>query len=579
MALCPRRGPQRFASTAEHLSRLAAAFLCVGLAATACSASEGGPLSPRPVPSVATTTSTSVADTTTTAAAVLDTTGHSCETEFCLVYHISPTASWSDGDPITAADFAHTVELHQGLDSMDTTLRYDLIEAIDVIDDMTFQLSFSDSFGAWQTLFDRVYPAGGPAGDVVGLPTSGPFEFVEWTEGDQVSITRDPDWWSPADPISGDPAGDVEEIRFVFIDTLEEMVDALEDGEVDVFSARPDATAVSRLDTMENANFALAPGPFWEHIDFHHEDPMLSQLWLRQVISLAIDREKILDRTVRLLDPTAVPLDNTVFMGNSSGYEAHFHDTHDPDQAERLLVDNGCARGEDGVYECDGTRLSFTWASTNDDPARAEILASVREDLGAVGIEIVADLRSPSDFVTRDFLFGSPDVWQLINFSWRAHPEPTPANTTYYCGSAGGLNVNRYCSEEVEDLIRATETIVQPSDRVETYNMADRLYLDEIAVIPLYQKPVLMAWSTELSGPQPNYGFSSDLWNVASWSGKDAIVVALPAEPTAINPLIRGDESADVILGPLLYGAFGMNPSHEYVPVLVESVEIIEGGG
>jgi hypothetical protein len=66
---------------------------------------------------------------------------------------------------------------------------------------------------------------------------------------------------------------------------------------------------------------------------------------------------------------------------------------------------------------------------------------------------------------------------------------------------------------------------------------------------------------------------------VASWSGKDAIVVALPAEPTAINPLIRGDESADVILGPLLYGAFGMNPSHEYVPVLVESVEIIEGGG
>jgi peptide/nickel transport system substrate-binding protein len=525
------------------------------------------------------TTTTSVADAMTTAAAAPDTTDHSCATDFCLVYHISPTASWSDGETITATDFAHTIEVHQELDITDTTLRYDLIEAFDVIDDKTFQLSFKASFGAWQTLFDRVYPAGESPGDVAGLPTSGPFDFVEWTEGDHVTVTRDPDRWSTADPISGDGAGDVEEIRFVFIDTLEEMVDALEDGEIDVMSARPDATTVSRLETMENADFSLAPGPFWEHIDFHHDDPMLSQLWLREVFSLAIDREKILDRTVRLLDPTANPLDNTVFMGNTTGYEAHFEDAHDPDRAERLLVDNGCARGGDGFYECDGARLSFTWASTNDDPARAEILASVREDLDAVGIEILADLRSPSDFVTRDFLFGGPDVWQLINFSWRAHPEPMPANTTYYCGSAGDLNVNRYCSDEVEALIRATETIMQPSDRVETYNMADRLYLDDLAVIPLYQKPVLMAWSTELSGPEPNYGFSSDLWNVASWSGKEEIVVALSAEPTEINPLTRSDESANVILGTLLYGAFGMNPSHDYVPVLVESVEVIEGRG
>lgn len=578
MALCPRRGPQRFASTAERLTRLFGPLFCAGLAVTACNASEGGPVSPRPVPSVISTT-TSVPDTTTTAAAAQDTKGSSCETRFCLVYHISPTASWSDGDPVTADDFAHTVEVHQDLEIIDTTPRYDLIEAIDVIDDKTFQLNLSSPYGAWETLFDRVYPAGESAGDVVDLPTSGPFEFVGWTEGDQVTVTRDPDWWSSADPISGDRAGDVEAIRFVFIDTLEEMVDALEDGEIDLFSARPDAAALSRLETMESANFTLAPGPFWEHIDFHHDDPMLSRRWLREVFSLAIHREKILDRTVRLLDPTADSLDNTVFMGNSTGYEAHFEDAHDPDRAERVLVDNGCARGEGGVYECDGTRLSFTWASTNDDPVRAEILTSVREDLGAVGIEILADLRTPSDFVTRDFLFGGPDVWQLINFSWRAHPEPMPANSTYFCGSAGDLNVNRYCSDEVEALIRATETIVEPSDRIETYNMADRLYLDDLAVIPLYQKPVLMAWSTELSGPQPNYGFSSDLWNVASWSGKEAIVVALPAEPTEIDPLTRSDESANVILGTLLYGAFGMNPSHEYVPVLVESVEIIEGQG
>lgn len=574
---CPSLGPRRFASTAERLIRRLGAILCAGLVLAACSATEGGPLLPRPVPSVVSTTTTSAPEPSLAVPESLAASPYSCDTAFCLVYQISPDASWSGGDPITAEDFVHTVEIHQDSNLAEMTPGYDMIESVEVIDDKSFLLSFEELFGAWQGLFDRVYPEGHPLGDVADLATSGPFDFVEWVEGDHVTIERDPARWPTTDPISGDRRGDVERVNFVFIDTLEEMIDALEDGEVDVISARPDVPAVERLAAIENATFTLAPGPFWEHIDFHHMHPLLSELWVREAITAAIDREKILDRTVRLLDPTAVPLDNSVFMANTTNYEAHFEATHDPDLAEQVLLDHGCARGEDGIHVCNGTRMAFTWGSTNDDPARAEILASVREDLDAVGIEILPDLRSPSEFVTRDFLFGDPDVWQLINFSWRARPEPMAANTTYYCGGAGDLNVNRYCSEEVESLIRATETTARPPDRIDIYNKADRLYLEDLAVIPLYQKPILMAWNTELSGPEPNYTFSADLWNVASWSGKEEVVVALPAEPTGLDPLSRSDESANVILGALLYGAFGMNPSHEYVPVLVESVEIIEG--
>lgn len=579
MPLCPWRGRQRLASIAERRIRILGAFLCAGLVLVACSASEGGPPLPRPDPEVVSTTETSAPNPTTTVAETLADSPYSCETAFCLVYHVSPDASWSDGDPVTAADFAHTVEVLRDPDLTEITPGYDLIESVEIIDDKTIQLSFSVPFGAWQNLFDRVYPDGEPATEIADLSTSGPFDFVEWTEGDHVTIERDPGRWATTDPISGDESGNVEQVTFVFMSTLDEMVDALEDGDVDVISARPEVPAVERLGGMENVTYTLAPGPFWEHIDFHHGHPLLSQLWVREAISTAIDRDEILDRTVRLLDPDAVPLDNTVFMANTANYEPHFDDRHDPDRAERVLVDHGCARGPDGIHVCDGTRMAFTWASTNDDPARAEILASVRDDLSAVGIELSADLRSPSEFVTRDFLFGEPDVWQMVNFSWRARPEPMAANTTYYCGGPGELNVNRYCSEEVEGLVRATETIARPSDRVDAYNRADRLYLEDLAVIPLYQKRILMAWNTEVSGPEPNYGSSADLWNVAAWSGKESIVVALPAEPAEINPLTHGDESANVILGALLYGAFGMNPSLEYVPVLVDSVEIIEGRG
>lgn len=162
----------------------------------------------------------------------------------------------------------------------------------------------------------------------------------------------------------------------------------------------------------------------------------------------------------------------------------------------------------------------------------------------------------------------------MINFSWKARPDPAAANANYYCGGES-LNVSRYCSEEVESLIRSTDTIVDPDERAAVYNRADRIYLEDLAVIPLYQKPMMMAWRGELSGPTPNYSFASDLWNVGAWRGQESIVVAIPSEPDTLDPAFLGDDRANLVLGSMLYGAFGMDPAHQTLPVLVDSVELI----
>ena len=537
-----------------------------------------GPALPRPTPLAAPASTTTLAVTTTESASGEDAATVTCPTEFCLVYHIDRSASWSDGQAVTASDFAYTAAVLSGIPGGETD-GYRQIEQVDTLDTKTARVVFRGSYGPWQTLFKRVFRDGQATDDVDDIDTTGPFAFVEWQEGESITLQRKRAWWGDVDPISGNALGDVTEIRFVFLNTLEEMVDALENDEVDVISARPDADTVTRLGEMAGIEMTVAPGPFWEHIDFHHDDPILSQRWAREAVSLAIDREEILDATVRLVDPTAAALDNTVWMSGSPQYEPHFDDIYDPERAREVLEENGCAQGDDGVYVCQRRRMSFVWASTNDDPARRVIFETVREDLIEVGIELVAAFRSPSEFVTRDFLFGGPDVWQLVNFSWRARSDPSMANPTYYCDDAGALNVNRYCSSAVESSIRSTGSIVDPVERAAVYNTADRRYLEDLAVIPLYQKPTLMAWDTQLTGPDPNYTFSADLWDVASWSGLDTIVVGLPDEPATMSPLSQIDDSANIILGTLLYGAFGMDASQEYQPVLVDSVEVIEDSG
>lgn len=560
------------------MTRFIRSVLLAGVLLAACNPTEMGPPVPRPMISAAAATSSTVVVSTTSPEEVADTADVvQCEAALCLVYHIEPDATWADGAPVTAADFAHTVDIHRDPSLLGSGAGYSALEAVEVIDEKTIRLDFGEGYGPWQSLFTRVFRVGDPSTSIQELDTSGPFTFVDWAEGEHLTIARDLKWWPETDPLSGDPPGDIAQVRFVFIDTLEGMVDALEAGEVDVISARPDQATVEALRGIEGVEIALAPGPFWEHIDFHHEDPTLSSHWTRLAIAHAVDREEILDRTVRLIDPRAQVLDNTIWMTNTHRYEPHFEVEHDPARAEQILVSNGCALGGDGIYVCDGARMSFVWATTSDDPARREIFDVVREDLAAIGVEVVADFRSPSTFVSRDFLFGGPEAWQIVNFSWRARSDPLESHSTYLCGEAGELNVNRYCSEEVATLIRSAGSIVDPVERAAVYNEADRLYLEDLALIPLYQKPDLLAWRTGISGPEPNFSTSSDLWNIASWTGPASIVVALTREPPTIDPRSMADDSANLVLGALTSGAYGLTPSHDHVPVLVESVEVIEG--
>ncbi len=541
-----------------------------------CSPIAAGPELPRPAQPHALAPSTTVPTPTTTTTVdeqALLTRG--CPTQTCLLYAIAAEARWSDGEPVTSEDFAATFAAHRSPLATGRDPAYDFVAAVDAIDAKTARVALTQPYGAWQSLFSRLLPAHAAEVDIAEMPVTGPFVFSEWVPGDRIVVERNPDWWSQTDPLTGSPRGTLDQIEFVFIADNEELLEELENGEVDVASIRPDAQIIERLEDVADAlEYSVSPGPFWEHIDFHHEDEMLSMPWVREMFELAIDRQAILDETVRLVAPTTSPLDNTIWMAYSDHYESHYEALHDPIAAEQLLVANGCVREED-AYFCDGRAMSFVWLSTNDDPDRQTIFEMVRDDLGAIGVEIVPNLRAPSDFVTRDVLFGGPDVWQLANFSWRAGSDPLMTQATYLCGDSD-LNVNRYCSPQVETLVGRAATTVDPDERAALYNQADLRYLADNAVIPLYQKPEMMVWSAELDGPTSNFGVSTDMWNTASWTGPTSVAVALPSEPADLNPLAWSDESANRILATLLYGAFGMDPTLTQVPVLIDSVEVLE---
>jgi ABC-type transport system substrate-binding protein len=139
-------------------------------------------------------------------------------------------------------------------------------------------------------------------------------------------------------------------------------------------------------------------------------------------------------------------------------------------------------------------------------------------------------------------------------------------------------NIAHYCSEPTQVLLERARSTIDPAARVAAYNEVDAAALGDLPVVPLYQKPSLLVTRSSLQGPRPSVGSSTDLWNVASWTGMARITVAVDSEPDLIDPVGGSTGGQAMVTGVLYPGLFVLTPELDYLPLLVESAETIIGG-
>lgn len=505
-------------------------------------------------PAVPTTTEAG----TTTTHSPTTTEAEVCPGVFCVIYHIGADANWSDGVPVTAEDFIHTYEVRSA------DAGYELIWMHEAIDAKTVLFAFSRRYGPWQALFPVVLPA--HVDDPLSV-SAAPFVLAEL--GEEIVLTRNPE--HPSD-------GEVGTIRFTALTSVRDGLRRLASGDADVVFPPSLDWVLEELDAMAGVERNTVSGPTWEQIAFNLDDRLLGEAWLREAINLAVDREAILDSTIRTVSEREPALGSAIWPDVSSLYVDVFPDAFDQDRAMEILIDRGCLLGEDGVFACEGERLSFVFATTIGDPWRRTAFELIRDDLSRVGIELEGVFLAPAELFDAGFFFGGPETWQLMGFPWRFSESPHLAESRFECeGTApsgyGQLNVNRYCDEAVDDLVAALQVETAAAGRRDLYREIDSLYLGDLAVIPLYQRPVTVAWDGAIEGPHVNMSRSTHLWNIATWVGAAEVTIGLDWLPSTLDPLAPGD--AQLILAPLTAGAYSVDPSLRFVPMLITSAEAI----
>ena len=440
--------------------------------------------------------------------------------------------TWSDGTPLTSADFVFTYDMIMSDQNVPLS-RFpyeDYVTSVEAPDATTVVVNFSEPFAAWlTTLFYFVLPQHvlQPVFDSEGTidtaewnraPTVGvgPFVFSEWETGSHIAFTANPNWVEP-------PKIEQVFIRIVPDDAAQEAAIIAGDTDIGVFLSSdqiPTLEAGGDVDVVAVAS-GYSEGWFM-NVNPETAHPAMLDVNVRQAIALATDRFTIVSD---LLDDSVNPV-NANFWDNNPPYGNTDIEPYpyDPEEAERLLDEAGWVDSNgDGTRDKDGVELVLRYI-TNDRELRKNVQAVVQQQWSLVGIgaELV---NYSSDVYWNGYNDNGPQaqgLYDIAEYSSVSTSFPDPeSSANWLCNAISsadnpdGANWQGYCDPEMDELLNEQATTLDFDARLELYKQIQQKMYDEAIYIGMWKDPDL--WSINSRVSNVELGGVYPFWNAHEW--------------------------------------------------------------
>ena len=436
-------------------------------------------------------------------------------------------ATWSDGEPLTSADVAHTYgRILDGGPERSTWGSY-LKGVTDVAtpDDTTVELTFENPSSSmpllpipivpehvWKDISEddvKDYANEPDDGGVVG---SGPFVLREGTAGGSTySFDPNPDYWGGAPHIDG--------IVFRVFKSEDPAIQALIKGEVD-FVEGISALQVQSLEGQDNIEAINGDSPGFDEIAFNvgsidtktgdpigDVNPAVTDPAFRWALNFAVDRDKIIQTAYQGGGQPG----STIIPPAYSGYRweppAEDAPVFDLEKAGQLLDEAGYTLGGDGMRTLpDGSAMDpLRLFSRSDSQTSQDVMEFFAEWLDQLSIP--HELRAvESNNLTKIILDGEFDAFE---WGWYVEPDPTSMLSYMTCDQLGGWSDSWYCNEDYDALFEQQQTELDKAAREEQVKqMQEMLYYDAPYLVTAYSS-VGEAWRTDRFAcmrPQPDPG-------------------------------------------------------------------------
>jgi len=198
---------------------------------------------------------------------------------------------------------------------------------------------------------------------------TGPFSFESWEVGAQVELTAYEDYWGEQ--------GDVQEIIFRVIDDPQARRQSLEAGTIDGY----DLVSPADTEALAADGFQIVPrDPFTIlYLGLNQQIPELQDIRVRQAITMAIDKQQLIDQTLPEGTELATQFIPPVVAGYNEDVTTY---DYDPEAAKDLLAEAGYP---------DGFSIKFnypTGVSRPYMPTPEEVFTNISAQLEEVGITV-----------------------------------------------------------------------------------------------------------------------------------------------------------------------------------------------
>jgi len=412
---------------------------------------------------------------------------------------------WHDGTPFTSADVKFSFEqVLLQFHSRTSAALTAVLAGIDTPDDLTVVMRFKQPYAPLLQRLDvteapivakHIYEGTDPMTAEANLTPvgTGPFKFVEYAQGDSVTLERNADYFKQGLPY-------FDRVVFRVIPEANSALLALQEGEVDyAWNTTPAQTQILESSPgVSVVNAVASPGGALciNTLAFNLEKAPLDQLEVRQAISYALDRDRMLEQIQFGSGSVATgPISSRMTQFYTPDVTTYGYDV---ERAKQLLDSAGL------TADADGNRATLVFPHPNTFDKYGEI---IREQLGEVGItveDVSLDFNAATDriFLERDF-----DL-SIVSYCNGTDPE-IGVRRVYDSRNIKPIpfsNAAAYRNPEIDQLFDQAATTLDLAERAAAYA--------EIQVILTRDAPYV--WLIETEGVR---AFRSEIHDVQHWSG------------------------------------------------------------
>lgn len=380
-------------------------------------------------------------------------------------FTIRDDAYFTDGEPVTAADVAFTLETAKAAQgSVDLTY----MERAEAVDDTTLVVTLSKPTSVFLNTLasigivpEHAYSDSYGTNPAVG---SGPYQFVEWRAQEQLILRANENYYG------GAPA--IKNVTIVFMDE-DAALAAVKAGQVDVAcTAATLATTVvegyhvEAVDSADNRGFTLPVLPEEGNVTASGHpigNDVTCNLEIRQAIAYAIDRQLVADLVLNGYGRPAYSENDGMPWNNPETVIET-----DVDYAKKLLADAGWSDSDgDGIVEKNGVKAQFNCLYPSGDSVRQAVAMAAAEQVAQIGIKITVEGASWDEITKRMFS-------EAVMMGWGS---AIPNETYYLYYSEGALlddfyNPEGYRNETTDAYLTAAMEALTVEEAYENWQLA-----------------------------------------------------------------------------------------------------------